>query len=629
MIANAEEVYLSGFNAGLTPDQDYNLLDYVTEHGVLSSKGSPEAGRYDPDRTPHVKEIYQELSPESPYNIVVHMKGTQLGATEIDNQWFNYIVDVAPGPMQMIFPNSDAREDHSKLKLTPMIEDNERIRDKISQPKAKESSNTIAKKEFLGGFLILSTANTGVTYRHKSIKYLILDDIDGFPLEIKGEGVPDALAINRTDAFGSKKKIYINGTPTLKDVSFIEKWYNKSDQRQYYIPCPLCNHKQVLIFDNMKFERDDDYFLVDHVKYKCEKCKKLFGEHYKTDMLLAGEWIKKFPKRKIAGFLTPSFYSPLGWLSWDDIAEQFLEAKQKRDRGLLQIVFNTRFAMVWEESGDKVSEVPLMNRREKYGPEIPMAAGVLTCAVDCQGDRLEAEVVAWGKGEESWSIDYKIFYGNTNTVESLVWKDLDAYLLSKWKHESGVYLRIVCTAIDSSDNTKVVYKFVKSRQGRRVYAIKGKGGVGMPLVNRPTKNNSLKVSLFTIGTDTAKDLLFSRLRLDDYGPGYCHFPIDREKEYFKQLTAEKKTPTHVKGRITGYKYINIRTRNEALDIRVYNMAALDILSPNLDLLVDRLQMVEAEEENEHKPEPTKKTRNGINQKPHNRHRNGKGFVNRW
>ena len=149
-----------------------------------------------------------------------------------------------------------------------------------------------------------------------------------------------------------------------------------------------------------------------------------------------------------------------------------------------------------------------------------------------------------GRDEESWSIEYRTFYGDPSA--SNVWADLDSYLTLEWEREDGRQLGIKATAIDSGGHhTQSVYKFCKPRIGRRIFAIKGVGGEGKPMVGKPSTNNNLKCKLFSIGVDTIKEVVYSRLKIKDEGAGYCHFPADYSDEYFKQLTAEKVVKKYV------------------------------------------------------------------------------------
>jgi len=225
-------------------------------------------------------------------------------------------------------------------------------------------------------------------------------------------------------------------------------------------------------------------------------------------------------------------------------------------------------------------------------------------------------VVGWGLDEESWSIHYQTIYGDPSSPK--VWDDLDVVLARKWEHESGSEMIATATCVDSGGHhTQSVYKYCKAREGRRVFAIKGVGGDGRPLVGRPSKNNIGRVNLFPIGVDTAKHLLFSRFRITEPGAGYCHFPSDRDDEYFKQLTAEKIATRYHKG-FARREFVKVRPRNEALDVRVYAMAALTLMNANLKALHNRMManFDKSEQVNKVAPQMKKVQRGGA-------------FVNRW
>ena len=243
---------------------------------------------------------------------------------------------------------------------------------------------------------------------------------------------------------------------------------------------------------------------------------------------------------------------------------------------------------MWEDEISKFDHNELMARREDYEDELPMQVGVLTCGVDCQDDRVEIELVGWGKGQESWAIEWKQFYGNLAELD--LWEQVDDYLLSKFAHASGALLPIACVCIDSGGHhTQDVYRYCKGKSKRRIFAIKGSSSPGRPLTSRPSRSsNTARVPLSIVGTDTAKDAVYARLKITEPGPGYCHFSNEHDAEYFKQLTAEVVETTYVKGH-SKRRYIKAKhARNEVLDCRVYAYAALDLLKANLDKCVDRL-----------------------------------------
>jgi len=568
---------------GLTPDPNLTVSEWADQFRVLSSKASAEPGRWKTSRTPFAKEIMDCLSPGSPYRRVVFQKAAQIGGTECGLNWLGAIIHLFPSPIMIVEPTIALARKLSKQKITPMLEDSSVLYGLVSE-KRKQESNTILEKEFPGGILFIVGANSASGLKMISAKYVFLDEVDGYRQDISGEGDPVSLAEKRTTTFFNHK-IYLASVPSIKNFSRIEQEYLLSDQRQYHVPCPYCNHEQILQFGNLVWDKDEENQpILNSVKLKCVSCGKLIEEGHKTQMLENGKWLRANPDSPIAGFHLNALYSPLGWKSWSAIVSDFYKAKGSRE--LLKTFTNAILAETWEESSEKLDEDTLFSRREHY-TKVPMQVGVLTAGVDIQDNRIECEVVGWGRGEESWGIDFRIFPGNP--VQDDVWQQLDEYLQSTFTHESGAKLKIVSVCIDTGAFTKRVYEWIKPRQGKRFYAVKGASISGKALVSRPS--NQRGVLLYSLGTDGLKENLYSRLKLIEPGQaGYCHFPVslNYDEEFFKQLTAEKIIVKYVKG-FPVRQWIKWRERNEALDIRIYASAALILLNANLEALCDDLQ----------------------------------------
>lgn len=570
----AHQTYHNSFDLGLKPDPVLTVSEWADRYRVLPKKSSAEPGQWRTSRTPYMREIMDCLSVTSPVERVVFMKPTQIGGTEAGNNWFGYTAHLCPSPMMLVLPTTEMAKKHSVQKIAPTIEETPVLKARIKESKSRDSHNTTLSKEFVGGMIVLVGANSGTSFRNISIRNLHLSDVDGYPHEVDKEGDPMGLAINRTDAYGNRK-IYIESTPTNKDKSRIAQEYEDSDQRKYYIPCPHCQAKQVLMWSGIVFDYDKvSYKLEGDIKYRCFSCGVLIEEYNKTWMLDNGEWIPSNPGHSHRGYCLNSLYSPLGWLSWETITTEFLKARKDRDATKLKKWTNTRLAETWEEDGEKVSDSILFNRRERYEHEIPAQVVMLTAGVDDQGDRLEVGVTGWGQGEESWDIEYKILWGDPAQQE--VWKHLDEFLSKQYRHASGYTWRISSTAIDTGGHhTKQVYDFVRSRQiSKNIWAIKGSNQHGLPIISKPSTTIP-GIFLYHIGTDTAKDVIFGRLKIENPGANYIHFPLTLEEEYFKQLTAEKKITKHKNG-FAYTEWVKVRERNEALDIKVYQIAALHI-----------------------------------------------------
>ncbi|OHB72096.1 MAG: hypothetical protein A2W23_08660 [Planctomycetes bacterium RBG_16_43_13] len=588
---NANAVFCKGFNAGIKPDPDMFVSDWADNHRRLPQKGSPEPGKWQTSRTPYLKEIMECISPSSPIERIIFMKGSQVGGTEAGLNLIGFIIHRAPGPVLVVQPTGDTAKAWSKQRLSAMIEASPSLQGIVRDSRERDSGNTTLSKEFPGGILIIASAKSTARLRSMPVRYLFLDEVDEYDGEIGGQGDPVSLAEKRTSNF-AMRKIYLCSTPTFKSHSRIEREYELSDKRRYYIPCPHCNEKQVLKWEGIKWDKDGDKHLPDTAAYCCMYCGAIIPEHHKTWMLENGEWVAESPgDGRVAGFHLSSLYSPIGWRSWADTVREFLGARKRQkegDHAPMETWINTVLGETWEDTVEQFDYEILYNRCEQYGDKVPMGAAILTAGCDVQKDRIEVEVVAWGRDEESWSIIYRIFLGDTAKID--VWRELDGFLQETYEHEGGIRLRLSAVCVDTGYNTKQVYDFVRERQIRNIFAIKGSNQAGVPIISdRPPKRQKMsKVHLFLVGTESAKQSIYGRLKVEEPGPGYMHFPESYNVEYFRQLTSERLV--YRKGKrvwelIAG-------KRNESLDCRVYSLAALEILKGfsnfNLNRRVDVL-----------------------------------------
>jgi phage terminase large subunit GpA-like protein len=585
MLNNAEVVYKESFRLGLALDPKHTIDEWADEHMILSSDGSAEPGRYRTSRVPFMKEIMICLSPSHPCNRVVLMKPSQISGTQLIINWAGYCIDLCPCPFLIVEPTVDLAKTLSKQRLAPAIRDTPVLNKKITPAREKDSGNTVLSKEYPGGIVLLRGANSAAGLRMMPVRNLALDEVDAYPLDVEGEGDPVSLAEKRTVTFGSRRKVFIPSSPTEKGASLVEREYDQSDQRRYNVPCPHCGTKQVLSWKGIKFERDERYNLISAVTYICHACGTHIEERHKTEMLAKGEWIAENQEDgQCPGFHINALYAPIGWFSWADIVKDFLKFKKLKSETLQKTWTNTILAETWESQGKEVEYTGLFNRREEFPTQINSDIVIITASVDVQDDRLEVKTVGWATFEESFVLETKFLIGSPGLPT--VWNNLDEFIRKTYVHECGL-MRIVCTAVDTGGHhTKEVYDFVKEREHLNVYAIKGASLPGQPISGKPSKQKN-GVNLYMIGTDTAKDLLFHRLTISEPGPGYIHFPTTLTEEYFKQLTAEKKRTKYVKG-FKKFEWVKTRDRNEALDLFVYNIAALNIVAfivyPNLTIV---------------------------------------------
>lgn len=593
----SENALITGFFSVFKPPSRRTVTGWSDDERYLPSKGSSSPGKYRSARTPYMREPMDCLSVLSPVEEVVMMAGAQLGKSESGNNWVGYVIDEAPGPMLLVQPTVDNAKRYSKQRISPMILETPALRGKVVENKSREGGNTMLEKEFPNGILILGGANSAAGLRSMPIRYLFADEISNWPADVDGEGDPLGLAEERTNTFGRKRKIFKTSTPGLKRACRIETEYLKTDQRRYFVPCPHCGHMHVLTWDNFVIPKDADGKPMPKDAYMVcpdAECGGIIQEHHKTQMLEAGEWRVTCPENVDAarrGYHISGLYSPVGWKSWAKVARQWLEAQGNPKK--LQAFVNNVLAETYNVAGDSISDVELYNRAQAADVDfdgtnlLPDGVLLITNGVDVQPNRLELETIGWGLGQESWSIDYRVFLGDPNMP--LVWQQLDAYLATEFNHPTGVRLRAARTFIDTrGENTKAVYEYVAGRAGFGVFGIMGMGGDGLPAVGSPRKTSLSKVPIVPLGTFTLKDTVYGCLAIQEPGNGYCNFPKRYKESYYRGLTAEEVRPKIDTKGFTVREWHKKRPdeRNEPLDCRVYGTAAMLSLNCNFEHLAE-------------------------------------------
>jgi phage terminase large subunit GpA-like protein len=420
---------------------------------------------------------------------------------------------------------------------------------------------------------------------------VLFDEVDGYPASAGSEGDQIKLGIKRTEYYWNRK-IIAGSTPTVKDFSRIERMFNESDQRRYYVPCPDCGHMQYLKWANIKWIDNNP----ETAAYACESCGTLIPHSKKRWMVERGEWRATAPGNgKHAGFHIWAAYSYSPNARWADLVAEFLEAKSNPEQ--LRVWINTTLGETFSDDyASAMSADVLLERCEDY-EEGTLPAGVLsvTIGVDVQGgggtlnERLAVSVWGWGRNEEAWLIAYQEIAGDP--TQAAVWKQLDQFVMRKWPHELGGSLKADFTAVDSGGMaTSEVYQYARERKAQGVIAIKGLSQRNKPAIGKPSRvdinsrGKAIKKGavLYGIGTDTCKNTLMGRLRHAEPGEGYLHFHAATGQEYFEMLTAEKQAIKFRNGFPERVWVLKPGKRNESLDTLCYSYAAFQLLYRKFD-----------------------------------------------
>lgn len=554
-------------------------------------------------------------------------KGSQTGGSEFIYATHGYDVDYEPGDTIFVMPSRETAKDVSLDRVDEIYKSCDALRKLKSR---NPDDQGITRKKLKNGVVsYFAWAGSDAALASKPLKYGKIDETDLIGLRSIN------LVRARFRTYLYEYKLLLVSKTSVETGPIWEAFNSAHVKYDYKVPCPHCGHTQVMTFaqfgwtegvtDPRKIEITKDAW------YECESCSGRWDEYQRDQAVLAAMedgWtprrycavcedvemvnglcprcegsevaaLPEFPE-KIGAHL-PAFYSP--YVPFYTIVADYLRylqdphGKTDDDTPPNAEKFwcdDCALPMPVSHEGEVHDETALYKRRESYGPkgaswQVPMAAVLLTCGVDVQGNRLELEVIAWGANKQTWGIEHRVISGSPSKTST--WDELEKVLEKTYLHESGVPLRVAGMGIDSGGHhTEEVYKFCRKWKRRRVFAFKGANVPGKPIRNKPTEIKRHRIFLYTVGTEAAKDNVSAWLQNEQPGPYYQHFPEEYGFEYFRQLCAEEpKSKRDSRGRMVrvwqvrkGY------SRNEALDLRVLNLAVYENLNPNIEKLAQDL-----------------------------------------
>jgi len=603
----------SAFASIWQPRPTITVSQYAEARRVLPP-GTPFPGPWSNARTPYLVEPMDAMSPSSPVQRVVIVKGAQLGFTAAAENVTAFWMDASPAEILFVSATEELLRKWVTKRLEPTI-DSCGFRRKISAQnevqQRRRSGDRVFTKEFPGGTLDMASAQAAASLRADSKRVLIRDEIDGAPAALKtGEGSWLDVSYVRTNAWGQRRKVLDFSTPTTFDDSSIWPEYLRGDCRKFAVPCPLCGGYQFLVWDGgkdgpgIKWKLGDAGRVVD-AWYQCEHCRGEIRNHDKARMLPLGEWrtTAVSESETLRSYHLSSLYSPVGMLDWREIVEAYLRAQQQID-GMRSFV-NLYLGEPYREQGQRPNVERVVNLRSGYRAGTIPSDDVLflTMAADVQQGsardpehnppRIEVEVCGHGAGYRTWSIQYFRIPGRIDNPFAGAWAELNQMALDgafKFTRGDGRVFTPMITLVDSGDGTNIdtVYQFASGWKSTfacaGVDALKRKKDKGAD-DERPDEKGRANIDRYRvtrqqhdtpvvlISTNHYKHLVYRSLGIRasdaaDPPPGFCSFPQDYPHSYFEMLTAEEK-------RTDGSFYCPSGRRNEALDVRVYNLAARD------------------------------------------------------
>jgi phage terminase large subunit GpA-like protein len=578
--------------AGFKPPPRLQLSQYADDYAVMTGNAA-EKGRW--KTLPYQREILDSFTDPTVETVAI-MKSARVGWTKMLGVVVQYYSHQDPCPVMIVQPVKEDAEGYSKEEIKSLFEDTPCLRGLISESKARNTvSNTILLKQLANGGLIdIVNAASGRSFRRKSRKIILFDEVDAYPR--LDEGDPIKLGRNRADYYWDRK-IGLGGTPIFKGGK-TEEWFLRGDQRRFFVPCPFCRAMQVLRWEQMICKGE----YIGH--YACENCTDPIPHSKKRWMVERGEWrptaISQQPGLVSFHIWAGYSYSPAA--DWNILArehDEALDAMRKGDPDAMQTFRNTVLGDPWEDTlSGKLTGDSLAERRKNEGAgngyddsTVPDGVLVITTGVDVQGgggtigERLVVTIWGWGRGEEGWHLGHWEIDGDPQQPETLA--QLDQIAKIRWRKANGAELCLGMGGVDDGGYaTHEVRDWCRGRTAQWA-PMKGAHQKGKPLLGRGApvdvdrKNQGVikdGVLLYGVGYDASVNHLQGRLRNEIPGPGYLHFGMAATDQFLAELFPWKRMPKRDKGQTTYNWVLPPGSRDEGGDCTRYAYAALQLLA---------------------------------------------------
>lgn len=591
------------FSTRFTPPPELNLVEWADTYRYLPDN-SAEKGKWRTSRVEVCRQPMLSVSDDSVSEVTI-MSCIQLMKTELMINAALYYMHQEPTPIMYIAPKKEVAEAWSKERLTLSINSTPVLKD-IFADNRRGDGNTILQKQFPGGQISIVSARNPDDLAMRACRLMLFDECDKYPINTGagkegsgGEGDPIAVAWGRATTFGERKKKIVACSPTVRGQSRIEQEYLSSNQSVYYQPCPHCGHAKELAWSDIVIpvNTQTGEYIPDKAHIICSECKAPWNEGDRMLSISRGHWHVKKPEITYHhGYKVSSLASPFTKVKM--LAREFVKAFGNPQ--LMKVFMNTRMAITWQEDGEQPDWEALYDRRETYKTcVIPPKASMVTMGVDVQKDGIWYETVAWGRNNESWSIDMGFREGDIEDTEFR--NELKELFNTGYNHTIGIDIQAEKVCVDSGYKTQAVYSLVRECGTERIRAVKGEKEANMTqMVATPVyvdvtwdgERATRGLKLWKVGSSMIKTEFYAFLGLKkpsvekikegaDYPRGYCHFP-EWDEGYFKQITAEIKINVTDSRGYEKERWERLRKDNHLLDCRAYARAGASML------MIDRM-----------------------------------------
>ncbi|WP_025062338.1 terminase gpA endonuclease subunit [Sulfitobacter guttiformis] len=609
-------------NRAMDPPPDVTGSEWADMFRKVPSETSAVTGQWETS-TYEVARGPMDAITELGVRVISGVASAQIFKTSTGETAIGYFMHLNPRPILVYEPTETTVDAFVDSKLDPMIKETPELAALWGGRAAIERKNdkfVHSKKTFPGGYVEILTANSPANTASRSAGVVFMDEVDKFEMTRDGDAV--ALIDERLKGFTGEDLSIRMSTPTDADSPIMAE-YMKSDRRKPYVKCPHCKDWDYYRWENV--EKDGD---PEDAAYNCGICGVAWTEAQRVKVLTTKgkiKWRQTRPfsccdeaqdpevekrwdkigravcktcgERRVsnrhAGFWAWELYHPRRSVA--DLIRSFQDSKN--NPGKMQNFTNSKLARIWdpEDDGDQIEVDPEQFRLRVEQPWTMIPAQVLAVfvGVDVQPQgkkglgRLEVSTLAFGAGDEIWSLSHEMIFGDI--TEGDVWAKLDEILMADYLTEDGRTLRIMATCIDTGGDTEqggavidAVTSYASRRKRLNVFAIKGASDQGTLSPIWPSSGNMRTAAkrngawVYMVGVQAARDWLASCQSKTKPGPGFIHVPADRGEEWFDQMTNYEKKRIRSGGKNVMRWLVRAKhVRKDAADAFIYAKAALE------------------------------------------------------
>ena len=591
-LTSAEAAVLRGMAAAMLPPLPPDITRWCEEN-IEFDERSPFPGKFRIDRFPFLRRIHEVLSPEHPCREVTVRGSAQWGKTvSVLNPalaaWHEY------GPLDslVVHPTTSSATEWVRTKWMPLRRSAPSLRAIFGEGRG-EQTDTLHNQETIrrDGTLKVTSAGSPDDLAGTTRRLVLMDDVSKFEMTTKGD--PEQLAVSRASGFEDAKIGRIS-TPQVVGTCRVSRAFQRSTQEYYHVPCPHCGATAPLTWENFRRNIQPERLHAAH--FTCDSCGTVIDHSHKVAMVAAGAWVAHNPGGDHPGFHLWRAYVPqrdwasiaveyaqvMGWTSVSLSEEGETKLAEQVDAQTEQTFYNDVLGLPYEQASKGPDWEKLRDRVEKAEDEAakPLPSGVLpaegvilACGVDCQGDRIEAQIVAFGRNYRRWTIDNIVVPHHISTEEARA--ALNQLLKRSWRTETGKRIALDVLAIDGGAYTEDVWDWAFSHPWSRVIVTKGAtSAVAPPLKRMAFDKRSDKMARrkmkqgFIVGVSQLKADFYGWLdKVDPTERGFCRFASGLGDEYYRQVTSEVRILKRSASGVMTSRWIIAESgrRNEALD----------------------------------------------------------------